>query len=298
MAVAIASSFVEIVSRVSPFVTLVAFSITILTFLKVRSVSRTQKNERALLRDLIGFSAIVQLMSAASRKLDSEGSKESAQISDELKDMIGRISGASDVLYRSEGGHDVENVPIKPGYFSDKFLEECFSQTSKSLDILTFRALFLVNAYSIEKIQFLCRSGVKVRILSFSSEAPEEALRSARRFITIRPQPSSANVYRQQLKHSEDYSHETVMNSWSEKERNNFDYKVYKTAPTAHFVKTDRTLHMGFVGVFNDCYPMRLVERMYASFNLTSAAAQSYIKHFDCLWEESNSVIFRENETQ
>ena len=264
------------------FSSLLGFLLTIYVMVKVQSVSKMQRRERELLKQLYGLEDLLSTLGAASNHLRSSTAPGCRELLDKISQTIGKIKGINQALGVSEN-----RVKLSEGdYFTTTFLIQRASNTDRNLDILCYRNMQVAEIDVIQAFQRAASRGVSVRILSLSSHSPERILTEIINFLP-HPPAQDAQILRDQLAKNEQKIVSAIRGVWHPQCTERFLYRGYTITPRIHFLRSDDTLFLGFLGMFSHVQPAYLDQRPYIEISIFSGLGQQLMNHFNALWETS-----------
>lgn len=161
---------------------ILGFVITVVTLLKVQSVRRAQREERALLRKLYGTEALATHLRSATTFLRQGREDEARVLAEELVRLCGQIEGIShalDTMTRVGGAAQRSLLLVERGYFTPAFLRRAVDEARHNLDFLIYRNLQFANVDLLEAMEHAAKRGVRIRILALSSAADNAVLEQA-----------------------------------------------------------------------------------------------------------------------
>jgi hypothetical protein len=279
------------VPYLGPATGLVGILLTLVTFLRVRTVDQAQRAERALLRRLYGTDQLARQLQEAARLLRESANPRAAVVAEDLTGLVGRMEGVT----RALEAHDIsraadrEPVPlVRRGYFTPDFLREVVEEARTVLDFLIFRNLQFTDVGLLQAMERAAERGVRIRILALSSRAPLSVIELAT-LVLPRPTVTDASMLQHQLAESELRIAQIVSNDWTRFARERFEYRGYDIAPSLHFVRVDMLIRGGFIGTLAQAQPRHLDERPYVELPTRSTAGEVLLKHYEELWARSQA---------
>ncbi len=265
--------------------------ITVVTFLKVRSVSRAQKEERALIRKLYGTDTLATQLRSAARFLRRDRELDARDLAEELVRLCGEIDGITKVLEAMNGVKSTGLVLRDRDYFTPAFVKRSVEESRHALDFLIYRNLQFANVDLLQAMELAAGSGVRIRILALSARADDAVLDQA---VRVLPWPLAADrdMLREQLSASERRI-AGIVSSWEREAQERFEYRGYNIAPNLHFLRSDAVIKYGFIGTLATAQPQQLHERPYVEIPVRSAPGGTLVRHYEQLWQLSAAGTLR-----
>lgn len=272
------------------FSSVFGFLLTIVNLIRIHSVSVAQKKERHFLRNLYGISEHAETLNSISSYLRSQDDDFAKELSYSLIRFIGHVRGIDKTLKLEDTEENTTNLKLfRNGYFTVSFLSTKIKYGCECVDIICYRNINITNLDFLEDLQEKVKTGVKVRVMSVSSEAPNEILSEVLKFL---PKPIEKGVesFKEALSKNENFLKNVICSHWTKNEKNNLKYKTYVTIPNAHFIRVDNYIYYGFLQTSLYSHPKLLNERPYLVIPTREKLGIQLNKHFEDLWNDSTSI--------
>ncbi len=266
----------------------ISLVIAVVTLWKVQSVRRVQENERTLLRMLYGTETLGQQLRGAANHLAKNREPAVRELANDLLRTCGQIEGVSRALDADRGpatrGTAVTMVPT--GYFTQDFLRTSVDTASSSVDIVVFRTMIVSTNHALAGLRDAARRGVRIRLLSLSSESPDSVLELTRSLLPWAGLENAAEL-RPQLAQSE----RRIVNhvrTWSAADQAKFGYRRYQEPPGLHMLRSDSTIKLGFAHLLSpDSTSTSLADRPHLEVAAGSKLGTYLTAHFEQLWSSA-----------
>lgn len=271
---------------------LVGLVIAVVTLWKVQSVRRAQENERKLLRTLYGTEALGRQLRTAANHMAKSRDTTVRDLASDLLRTCGQIEGVSRALDAAHRGPAVSDTGVRvvqSGYFTQDFLRKTADAASASIDIVVFRPMIVSTEHALAGLRAAARRGVRIRLLSLSSESPDDALQAAVHLMPWAAMTSAAEL-RPQLAQAERRIANHVQSTWSAADRAKFSHRRYQGPPSVHMARSDSTINVGFVHLLSlESNFASLEDRPHLEVATDSKLGVYFLAHFEQLWISCNS---------
>jgi hypothetical protein len=270
---------------------LLGLLLTAIALLRIQAVRRVQRDERALVRTLYGADSAAAQLRAAAAHLGRARDARARELAQDLIRLCGQIEGVSRVLDASgrqpANGRRSDVVLHEEGYFSPSFLIETIGRANNNIDILMYRPLIASKTSVLDAMRTAAERGVRIRILTLSPNGSDEVLANSAALMpsaaVYRPEqlrPQIIEVERRIAQH---------LGDWRSNTRARFTYRRYNTMPGPHFIRSDSTIFLGFVGLLSGPLPIRFDERVSAEIPIDTRLGKHVLVHFEQVWQDSEA---------
>jgi hypothetical protein len=207
---------------------------------------------------------------------------------------FGRIEGVSHALDIGTGQPPdrdrQQSIPIhEQGCFSQEFLIGVFRQANNNVDVLMYRPLVLSTASLLDALRAAAERGVQVRALALSPDGSDEVLSQGAALMPAAAVYQPAQL-RPQLIEGERRIQGHVA-QWNANAQRRLAIRRYTSMIGPHFLRSDSTIYLGFVGLLSGAMPTRFDERVHAEVPLNSKLGQQVMVHFEQTWHNGTAVV-------
>lgn len=261
--------------------------IAVVTLWKVQSVRRAQENERRLLRMLYGTETLGRQLRTAASHLVKSRDMVVRDLANDLLRACGQIEGVSralDAAHRGPAVSDAGVTVVQSGYFTQEFVRKTADAASASIDIVVVRPMIVSTEYALAGLRAAARRGVRIRLLSLSSESPDDALQVATHLMPWAALRDAAEL-RPQLAQAERRITNHVQTVWSAADRAKFSHRRYQSPPGIHMARSDSTINLGFIYLLSlESKFASLGDRPHLEVAADSRLGAYFLSHFEQLW--------------
>ena len=173
-----------------------------------------------------------------------------------------------------------KKIEMGSGYMSTPWMIDIINNTQQHLDLLCYRNVTCATGEVLAEIKKIAKY-CQVRVLALSPEADEHIQELTTQYLPYKTDVADlSSDLVESIKKTE-----RVIQLWSEEERKNFSHKYYKSMPTAHFVRSDDRLFIGFPNLLYVAQSDLMSERPFIEVNVESDLGYQYMRHYEYLWD-------------
>jgi len=270
---------------------ILGLAVSLYVLAKVRSVRKAQEGERKFLQGIYGLKKLIYSLKAASGILGRARDAYSKELAQDLLQTAGQIHGINQALRFSDVNtqHESGIRFSDKNYFTIDFLTQRASETLQALDILCYRNMQVTEIDVVESFHKAASREVKIRILAISSSSPDCIHKEV---LHILPQPrlDSSGTLKEQLEMNERRLIRQIQNQWRVDIAKMLQYRGYTMMPTLHFLRSDKTIYVGFLNILQEAQSKYLDERPCMEISTHSTLGIQLMAHFEALWATSSKV--------
>jgi hypothetical protein len=264
------------------------------TLVKVRSVSRAQRDERRLMRELYDVDAFMGTINKAMIHLGAQADPDAQRLMSELAQIVGTLEGVGKALDATDGVHhervrEPGVVHLQAGYCSSGFYTEIINGARDDLRLLVYRNMQLATVEVLEALRHCAESGCQIKLLCLSYRAPAAVLRHAVEIVP-RPVPTDIDEFKKQLESAQRHVCLNI-EQWSNQAKRNIEYRTYRSNPGPHFFIADGHVHIGFLNTATTSQPESIHDRQYLTLPLEHTLGQQMEHEFQTRWDLAEGAL-------